>query len=131
MPGLKRSPGGGNGNLRWYSHLENPMDRGAWQATVHGVTKSQTRLRMHATDKHSFSLHQLGSSDASMRLKERIMKELRESDYLYFSSDFTFIYDNKNACVCVCINMYLQMCIWYMIFNLTQPLFFYLCHKLQ
>jgi len=40
----KISPGGGNDNLFQYSCLENPMGRGAWQATVHGVTKSQTRL---------------------------------------------------------------------------------------
>ena len=37
-------PGGGNGNPLQYSCLENPMDRGAWQAAVHGVTKSQRRL---------------------------------------------------------------------------------------
>ena len=43
IPGLGRSPGEGNGNLLQYSCLENPMDRGAWQATVHGITKSQTR----------------------------------------------------------------------------------------
>ena len=39
---LGRSPGGGNGNPLQYSCLGNPTDRGAWQATVHGVTKSQT-----------------------------------------------------------------------------------------
>ena len=39
-----RSPGGGHGNPLQYSCLENPMDRGAWKATVHGVTKSQIRL---------------------------------------------------------------------------------------
>ena len=39
---LDRSPGEGNGNPLQYSCLENPMDRGAWQATVHGVTKCQT-----------------------------------------------------------------------------------------
>ena len=44
IPGSGRSPGGGHGNPLYYSCLENPMDRGAWQATVHGVTKSQTRL---------------------------------------------------------------------------------------
>ena len=44
IPGLERSPGEGNGNPLQYSCLENPMDKGAWQATVHGVTKSQTRL---------------------------------------------------------------------------------------
>ena len=44
IPGSGRSPGGGNGNPLQYSCLENSMDRGAWQATVHGVTKSRTRL---------------------------------------------------------------------------------------
>ena len=44
IPGLGRSSGEGNGNPLQYSCLENPMDRGAWQATVHGVTKSQTQL---------------------------------------------------------------------------------------
>ena len=39
IPGLERSPGEGKGNLFQYSHLGNPMDRGAWQAIVHGVTK--------------------------------------------------------------------------------------------
>ena len=44
MPGLGRSPGEGNGNSFQYSCLENPMNRGAWWATVHGVTKSPTQL---------------------------------------------------------------------------------------
>ena len=39
IPGLGRSPGEGNGNSLQYSCLENPMDRGAWQATVHGITE--------------------------------------------------------------------------------------------
>ena len=42
IPELGRSPGGGHGNPLQYSCLENPMDRGAWQATVHRVAKSQT-----------------------------------------------------------------------------------------
>ena len=42
IPESGRSPGEGNGNSLQYSCLENPMDRGAWQATVHGVTRSQT-----------------------------------------------------------------------------------------
>ena len=41
-PGLGRSPGGGHDNLLQYSCLGNSMDRKAWWATVHGVTKSQT-----------------------------------------------------------------------------------------
>ena len=40
---LERSPGGGNGNPLQYSCLENPMDRGAWRAIVHGVAQSPTR----------------------------------------------------------------------------------------
>ena len=42
IPGSGRSPGEGNGNPLLYSCLENPMDRGAWWATVHGVSKSRT-----------------------------------------------------------------------------------------
>ena len=44
VPVSGRSPGGGNGNPLQYSRLENPMDGGAWQATVHGVAKCWTRL---------------------------------------------------------------------------------------
>ena len=42
IPGPGRSPGEGNGNPLQHSCLENPMDRGAWQAKVHGVAKNQT-----------------------------------------------------------------------------------------
>ena len=44
IPGLEKSPGGGHGNPLQYSCLENPYDRGAWRATVHGVTKNRTWL---------------------------------------------------------------------------------------
>ena len=44
IPGLGLSPGEGNGNPLQYSCLENPMDGGAWWATVHGIAKSRTRL---------------------------------------------------------------------------------------
>ena len=44
IPGPGRSPGEGNGNPLQCSCVENPMDREAWQATVHGVSKNQTRL---------------------------------------------------------------------------------------
>ena len=44
IPGLGRSPGGGNGNPLQYSCLENPMDRGAWWAIAHRIAKSWTQL---------------------------------------------------------------------------------------
>ena len=56
IPGSGRSPGGGHGNPLQYSCLESPMDRGAWEATVHRVTKSWTwlkQLRMHAHKRKS------------------------------------------------------------------------------
>ena len=56
IPGSGRSPGGGHGNPGQYSCLENPMGRGAWQTTVHRVTKSQTQL----SDFHSLT-HVLSS----------------------------------------------------------------------
>ena len=42
ISGLRRSLGEGNGNTLQYSRLENPMDQGAWRATVHGIAKSRT-----------------------------------------------------------------------------------------
>ena len=49
IPAWGRSPGGGHGNPFQYSCLENPMDRGAWQATVQGVAQSQTQLKQLIT----------------------------------------------------------------------------------
>ena len=64
-PGLGRSPGGRNGNLLQYSYLENPMDKGAWQDTVHGSHKELDmtehrhahNLQMNETDECSVSLN--------------------------------------------------------------------------
>ena len=55
IPGLGRSPGGGNGNPLQYSCLKNAMDRGAWRATVYGVAKSWTRLTHYNTFPESFT----------------------------------------------------------------------------
>ena len=49
IPGSGRSPGVGNGNPLWCFCLENPMDRGAWWATVHGVTKIWTLVKRLST----------------------------------------------------------------------------------
>ena len=61
IPGSGRSPGGGSGNPLQYSCLENPVDRGAWWAAVHGVAKCQTRLNDWAHNTHPQVLvHGLG-----------------------------------------------------------------------
>ena len=57
MPGLERSPGEGNDYPLQYSGLENSMDTGAWWATVHGVAKSQIRLKdFHSTFRNCFTM---------------------------------------------------------------------------
>ena len=61
ISGLGRFPGGRNGNPLQYSCLDNPLDRGTWWATVHGVTKSQTQLStlMNKTERYliNFTFH--------------------------------------------------------------------------
>ena len=69
IPGLGKSPGEGNGYWLQSSCLENPMDRGAWRATVHGVAKSQTRL-----SKWHFRPTWMES------LREKKRKKMREGD---------------------------------------------------
>ena len=54
IPELGRSPGGGHGNPLQYSCLENPMNRGNWRATVHGVAMSWTLLKWLSTQHHDY-----------------------------------------------------------------------------
>ena len=61
IPGSGRSPGGGHGNPLQDSCLENPVERGAWQATILGVSKSQTRLKWLSTHKFIFWVSCLSS----------------------------------------------------------------------
>ena len=64
IPVSGRSPGGGNGNLLQYSCLENSIDRGAWRATVHGVTKSQTLLSAHECTQFAYCFYCEGVLDS-------------------------------------------------------------------
>ena len=86
IPGSGRSPGGGLGNPLQYSCLENPMDRGAWWATVHRVAKSQTwleQLSMHA----SILLHKLCNNAFIQSPMEK-----------YFRLKIEFIWNGKDVC---------------------------------
>ena len=72
IPGLGRSPGGGQGNPLQYSCLENPMDRGAWQVTLHGVAKRRAWLKGHTC------LHKGYSSEKNLNSgKERRGKHIK------------------------------------------------------
>ena len=73
IPESGRSPGGRHGSPLQYSCLENPMDRGAWWATVHSVSKSQIRLKKlsahtyiyfgkYETQKHNDHFYSFGTS---------------------------------------------------------------------
>ena len=59
VPGSRRSPGGGNGNPLQYSCLENPMDKGAWRVTVHGVLKTLTWLKPVSTQHTHMCIYML------------------------------------------------------------------------
>ena len=54
IPGLGRFAGGGHGNLFQFSCQENPLDRGAWQATIHSIAKNWTRLKRLSTYSNRF-----------------------------------------------------------------------------
>ena len=64
IPELGRSPGIGNGKPLQYSCLENSLDRRAWWATVHGVTKTRTRLSTHTIAYVTFSVTNQNKAEA-------------------------------------------------------------------
>ena len=70
IPGLGRSPGGGNGNPLKYPCLENPMDRRAQRATVHSVTESRTRP--DPLSKHASSLSVLWTGTSHVQVLKHI-----------------------------------------------------------
>ena len=78
VPGSGRSPGGGQGNLLQYSCLETSMDRGLWRATVHGVAKSQARLkRLKHTHRHCYSWGKLNMDSLFRKLHENNIFSMR------------------------------------------------------
>ena len=63
IPGLGRSPGEGNGNPLQYSCLENPMDRGTWQATIHGVSRESDATEQLNYNRKDYSTESCYSMD--------------------------------------------------------------------
>ena len=85
IPGLGRSPAGGNGNPLQYSCLENPRDRGTWWATVHGVAKNRTRLNrlsMHTSPAEVMGnkFEEFGRRGMTIGLNISILKCLKLQD---------------------------------------------------
>ena len=76
IPGLKRSPEKGNGNPLQCSFLGNPMDRGAWQATVHEAAKSQTQLSNFTFTFHFHALEkEMATHSSVLAWKTPMMEE--------------------------------------------------------
>ena len=84
----RRSPGGGHGNSLTFPFLENPMDRGAWKATVYRVPKSQTQLKWLSTDTRPEYISNFCNSVAKNDLIKKWGEDLRR----YFSKK---IYTNN------------------------------------
>ena len=75
IPGLGRSPGGGHGSPLQYSCLENPMDRGAWRATVQRVTKSWTQLKQLSMNTCVLQLERACTKAMKIQLSHKKKKE--------------------------------------------------------
>ena len=82
IPGSGRFLGRGQGNPLRYSCLENPMDRGAWQATVQGVTKSLTQLKLLSTRAHSMDIAQSEQTPASSITQSEQTPASTDADWL-------------------------------------------------
>ena len=76
IPGSERYPGEGHDNSLHYSCLENPMDRGAWRAMVHGVTKSRAQLKRPSRQMHDTYF---GGNPINKRVKLKSECALKES----------------------------------------------------
>ena len=95
-PGLGRTLGEGNGNPLQYSCLGNPMDRGAWRATIHGVAKESDTTQRLNNSPPGITLELLGPCS-----KGRYLQELRSSH----SERWNFLKSFKSSvtnCICVC-----------------------------
>ena len=94
IPGLGRSPGGGNGNPLQYSCLEKSMDRGAWWAATYGVTKSWTWLNMY---RHTHSVFSLGiiTYPSNFTLKNASSLKASPGTITFIPTIFTLLFVSK------------------------------------
>ena len=96
-PRLGRSPGGGKANPLQYFCLGNPIDRGAWQATIHGVTKSPARLSHFTLTFHFHALEKEMATHSSVLAWKILWKE--ETSRLQFSVQFSSV---AQSCPTLC-----------------------------
>ena len=104
ITGSGRSPGEGNGNPLQYSCLVNPMDRGAWRATVHRVTQSQTWLKRLSTQYYIILLHWFHHEAEEVGWFEPASFQDRAHSSLIPSVSACLF-----VCVCVCISLCLSV----------------------
>ena len=83
IPGLGRSPGGGNGTPLQYSCLENPMDRGAWRATVHGVAQSRTQWKRLSTHARTLDYVSKEKLNTAFGRRHGLTPGVRKQDFRY------------------------------------------------
>ena len=104
IPGSGRSPGGGHGNPVQYSCLENPMDRGAWEATVHGVSRVRQDRAQQSSSKHSpranARLHGAKYVQKKMALPNRVCSVPRCQPLLFSQIDALEGCTDSPLCVC-------------------------------
>ena len=104
IPGLGRSPGEGHGNPFQYSCLDNPMDRGDWWATVHGVSKNQTWLKQLIMQVCTHIL-----SWRNISLTQNFLWEMQTWKRIIFSSDLKVLNHFKIKSRYVACNQELQV----------------------
>ena len=82
IPGSGKSPGEGNGNPHQYACLVNPVDRGAWRATVHSISKSRTELKHLSTHTQLIRTYCIGNCTQYSVINHLHGKESRKSGYM-------------------------------------------------
>ena len=90
IPGLGRVPGEGNGNALQCSCLGNPMDRGAWQTTVHGVAKRQIWLRGQ-NHKNQESINDCENSQHDFKCAKDLSRHLAKKDIWKANTDYKML----------------------------------------